>query len=77
MELEEQAMNVLDNVQDMMVNIDLTKSQYDLKMLYDEAQKLGMDMDDLKEYGFDERAMKCAGNSCKQVDQSFDEFVKM
>lgn len=53
-------MNVVDNVQDFMMNIDLTNSQYSLQGLFDEAQKLGMDIDDLKEYGFDERALKCS-----------------
>jgi len=58
-----------------MMNIDLTNSQYSLQSLYEEAQKLGMDIDDLKEYGFDERGLKCATTSCSKIDQSFDEFV--
>ena len=58
-----------------MLNIDLANSQFSLQSLFEEAQKLGMDIDDLKEYGFDERAMKCAGKSCSKIDQSFEQFV--
>lgn len=71
-QLEQEALNVVENVQDFMVNIDLTNSQYNLQSLYEEAQKLGMDIDDLREYGFDDKAMKCAGTSCNKIDQSFD-----
>jgi hypothetical protein len=64
----------MDSVQDLMVNVDLSNSQYNLKLIYEEAQKLGMDIDDLKEYGFDERAMNCGnhvGVACKGMDQTF------
>ena len=53
-----------------MMNIDLTNSQYNLQSLYEEAQKLGLDIEDLKDYGFDETAMKCGkmGHSCTKLD---------
>lgn len=75
LQLEDQAQGILENVQDLMVNIDLSSSQYNLSDLYTEAQKLGMDMADLTEYGFDERAMKCAGKSCRTIDQKFDQMI--
>jgi len=65
----------MDDVQDLMVNVDLTNSQYSLSMLFDEAQKVGMDLDDLKEYGFDDRAMRCASKTCKGMDQDFNQVV--
>ena len=36
-----------------MMNIDLSKSQYDLDLLFEEAGRLGMDFGDLKEYGIE------------------------
>ena len=58
-----------------MVNVDLSNSQYNLKMLFDDAQMLGMDIDDLKEYGFDDRAMKCGTKTCKGMDRQFSYMV--
>lgn len=60
-----------------MLNVDLTKSQFSLQGMFDEAQKLGLDIDDLQEYGFDVQGLRCAqaSQSCKRVDQSFEEFV--
>lgn len=68
MELETEALNAAEHVQEYIMNIDLTDSQYNLQSLFDEAQKLGMDIDDLKEYGFDERAMNCNGSACRKID---------
>ena len=44
-------------------------------MLFDDAQMLGMDLDDLKEYGFDDRAMRCGTKTCKGMDRQFSYMV--
>ena len=76
-QLEEEALYATEHIQDLMLNIDLTNTQFSLQGLFDEAQKLGLDLEDLQEYGFDSQGLKCnqAANSCKRVDRSFDEFV--
>ena len=43
-------MNILSST---VVTIDLAKAQYDLGLIYTEAQKLGIDMGSLEDYGFD------------------------
>ena len=47
-----------------MMNIDLTKSQYDLDLLFEEAGRLGMDFGDLKEYGIENQSPNCGGKTC-------------
>lgn len=47
-----------------MLNIDITKAQFNVDMMVDEASKLGVDFGDLSEYGFDVKSAKCGGNTC-------------
>ena len=42
---------------DFVTNIAIEANQFDLEKLYDEAQKLGLDLGDLEEYGFDLKNM--------------------
>lgn len=60
LELEGDSVAMLASAADFMINIDLSDSQFDLEALFEEAQKIGMDLGDLTEYGFDARAMRCA-----------------
>ena len=43
-----------------MQNIDVTNLQFDIAKLYDNAQKIGLDDVDLREYGF-EAGARCGG----------------
>ena len=64
-----------------MMNVDLTSAQFNLVELFDEAKKLGLDLEDLTEYGFDEHGLRCAQakSSCKDYDRitSFDKVAGM
>ena len=43
--------------------------------MFDEAQKLGLNMDDLEEYGFDKSAMRCGNAGCRKMNETFEEYV--
>ena len=42
----------------------MTKAQFNVDMVFEEAQKLGLDFGDLEEYGFDVKSSKCGGQTC-------------
>ena len=46
------------------MNINLANAQYDLEQIYTEAQKIGIDVGDMAEYGFEAGTGKCAGKYC-------------
>jgi hypothetical protein len=46
---------------DYLLNIDITKASFDIDLMHEEAQKLGLDFGDLSEYGFDIKSSKCGG----------------
>ena len=52
----------MNNMKDYVLNVDVTKAQFDIDIMVDEAQKLGLDLGDLKEYGFNSKA--CSGKNC-------------
>ena len=74
-ELEEYGLNVADQVQDFVMNIDVVRNQFSLDDLYEQAQKLGLGMDDLQEYGFDVRGVNCGGKVCPTGGKSYEEFM--
>ena len=44
--------------------------------MYEEAQKIGLDVGDLEDYGFDLKGSKCGGSPCLDKDKirNFKEF---
>ena len=53
------------------MNVDLTSVQYNMVELFEQAQKLGLDMEDLTQEGFDEEGLRCAelNGACKHFDK--------
>ena len=47
------------NMQDYLVNVDLSRSQFDVDKLFEEAGRLGMDFGDLQDYGIEVNSSKC------------------
>ena len=62
------------NVQDYIVNVDLTKAQFDSSMLFEQANRLGMDFGDLQEYGFETKSSSCEGASSCITKDSFKDL---
>ena len=62
-----------------MQNIDLSTSQFDIDLLYDEAKKLGLDFGDLEEYGFDVKSVRCGGKTCinREKVKDFDKMLSI
>ena len=60
-----------------MLNIDLTNSQFSLQQLYEDSKKLGLDLEDLEQHGFDSHALNCVKTGCKKMDKamSIEEMV--
>ena len=75
--MEDMAYKVGGLVTDYVMNVDLSSAQFDTEHLFEEAQKLGLDIDDLREYGFDTRAMKCTPSTCndKEFMKELDERI--
>ena len=44
-------------MEDVIVNIDLFNSQFSVNSMLEEAQKLGMEVEELEEYGFNSKAV--------------------
>ena len=55
-----------------MVNIDITKASFDVDLMVEEAQKLGVDVGNLSEYGFDVKSAKCGGKTCLDKEKFKD-----
>lgn len=52
--MEKSSANIANNlIEDYIVNVDLTKAQYNLDMLFEQAGQLGMDFGDLQQYGLE------------------------
>ena len=66
--MEQVGQNLAANVQEYIVNIDLSQAQFNADLLFEEANKLGMDFGDLQEYGFDTKSSNCGGNACINKD---------
>lgn len=56
-EMERFGQQVAQNLQEMVLNIDLTEAQFDLNLLADEASKIGIKMEDFSEF-------QCSGPKC-------------
>ena len=80
--------NTLEKVQnadfDVIYNIDMIESQFSVDEMYKQAKKVGLDLEDLMEYGFNVKAAKCSGKLCRPGGyieyKNYDEFyahVKM
>ena len=53
-ELEYHSSRIANNlVEDYIQNVDLSKAQYNLDLLFEEAGRLGMDFGDLQQYGLE------------------------
>ena len=63
-ELEAMGHKITESVSNYMMNVDIMSAQFDPYLLFDEAQKLGLDIGDLKEYGFDPKGSKCSTGNC-------------
>ena len=63
-------------VQQMVVNFDISNMQFDAEKMYQEAQKVGLDIGDLEDYGFDISGANCGGMPCFNKDKlkTVDEF---
>jgi len=68
---------LVENVRDMVINFDLTNIQFEPEKMYEEAKKIGMDVGDLEDYGFDIKG-KCGNGICidRQKIKSFADFVE-
>lgn len=59
-----------------MVNVDLANMQFDVEAIYEEAQKLGIDAEDLQEFGFNKKNM-CGDKKCSIDFQRFKDYDDM
>lgn len=80
-QLEQVGQNVVNNIHEYVINVDLSKAQFDADLLFEEAARLGMDFGDLKEYGFHVNSSACGGkqaclnvNSFKNMDDALSRF---
>ena len=55
---------IAETFQDYVMNINVLEAQFDPALMLDEANKLGLDFGDLKDYGYDPKNSKCAQNAC-------------
>lgn len=74
--LEEIGAGMVNQFEEFVMNIDVATNQFTLNGLYEEAQKLGLEFDDLKEYGFDFKGDSCGGKMCFKGGKSYEDFVK-
>lgn len=68
-QIEQAGTAIINNIQEMVLNIDLRDAQFDIDKLYEEAQKIGVDVGDLSDYGFDPNSPSCGGKTCFRPDQ--------
>ena len=52
------------DISNYLVNLDLSSAQFDMDLMLEQADKLGMDLGDLQEYGLDYKSAKCGGKTC-------------
>ena len=50
--LEQAGTKIADSLTDFILNVDMTNAQYSVDVLVDEASKLGLDLEELRDYGF-------------------------
>lgn len=62
-QIEQAGIDIVNQVNDFVMNVDVTNLQFDVAKLYENAQKIGLDAGDLSEYGF-EKGSKCGGQVC-------------
>ena len=76
-QIEQAGSAIINNIQDMVLNVDLRHAQFDVDKFYEEAKKIGIDIGDLSDYGFDPNSSSCGGKTCFRPDQfkNFDEFM--
>lgn len=75
-EIEAMGENAMEAVQDLVMNVDISNIQYSVERLVGSAEKLGFDMDDLEELGFDIKGQRCGYKMCfdKEKIKSYDSF---
>ena len=70
------AQDLANDAIDMMTNVDLLATQYDSSAMMVEAEKLGLNFQDLYELGFDV-TQRCAQNKCEDISKYTYEQFKM
>ena len=68
---------VAQGVQEMIVNVDLSELQFDVDAIYEQAEKLGINEEDLKEFGFNNKNI-CSQKTCSinfEKFKSYDDFI--
>lgn len=76
-EVEQMGVDIVKSVNDYIMNIDITDTQFDVEGLYEASKKIGLDAGDLAEYGFDFKSAKCNGKTCFNPKnlKDYDDFV--
>ena len=59
---------------DVAMNVDVTGSTIDSERLLEDARKLGIDFEDLQEFGFDVYNNNCGGSGCMKP-KTYKEFL--
>ena len=61
------------------MNINLKDANYDADKLYENAQKVGLNLTDLEEFGFDLKGKTCNKNVCLNMPkiQGFEEMQNL
>ena len=75
---EEVGQNLVSDMKDYLVNVDLTRAQFDVDKLFQEAGRLGMDFGDLEEYGIEVSSSSCGkATACltKNSIKNFDDAI--
>ena len=52
------------DLSDYVMNVDMSVAQFDIDLIVEEAQKLGVDFGDLQDYGFEYKSLSCGGKTC-------------
>ena len=61
----------------MIVNVDLSDLQFDVDAIYEQAEKLGINAEDLQEFGFNKKNI-CSDKKCSinfEKFKSYDDFI--
>ena len=76
-EIEQAGINIYNKISEKITDLSIENAQYDLESIYTEAQKIGIDVGDMVEYGFEKGKGKCGANVCfnKQAFKDVDDML--
>ena len=76
-EIEQAGITIYNKISESITNINLDHAQHDLELIYTEAQKIGIDVGELVEYGFETGTNNCGAKYClnKQAIKDFDDVM--